>query len=319
MLMENSRQLSSWPAGRWFIEHGSADDLCAFRCVEILAEGRTQFQEYAIIVSPVLGKALILDGVLQSAQSDEFIYHEALVQPALCSHDAPQRVAVLGGGEGATIREVLRHATVQTVFMIDLDAELVELCRRLLPEFAAGAWDEPRLQVLHTDGRAWLAAQPDASLDVIIMDITDPLEGGPAYFLFTREMFGLAQRKLRAGGVMSIQAGSAGQAIRLLPHLHRTLRTVFPQVIPYTAYIPSFNDQYGFMMAGGTACRWPTPERVSRILAERGVNSFRWFEPDFALAPPLLPSYLRQLLAREGQILTDAQPFRQIRPFSINL
>ncbi len=319
MLMENARQSSSWPAGRWFIEHGSADDLCAFRCVEILAEGRTQFQEYAIIASPALGKALILDGVLQSAQKDEFIYHEALVHPALCSHDAPLRVAVLGGGEGATIREVLRHAPVQTVLMIDLDAALVELCRRCLPEFAAGAWDDPRLQVLHTDGRAWLAAQPDASLDVIIMDITDPLEGGPAYFLFTQEMFDLVRRKLRAEGVMSIQAGSAGQAIRLLPHLHRTLRTVFPRVIPYTAYIGSFNDQYGFILAGGAACTWPDPARVSEILAERGVTSLRWFDAEFALAPSFLPLYLRQLLAREGQILTDAQPLRQPQPFSINL
>ena len=310
---------TTWPSGQWYLEYNSPDDLCAFRCHRVLAEGQTRYQHYLIIEAPALGKALILDGVLQSATRDETIYHEALVQPALFAHDSPHRVAVLGGGEGATIREVLRHPVVHSVTMIDLDEELVQLCRRQLPEFAAGAWDDPRLAVVHQDGRAWLAEQPEASLDVVIMDITDPLEGGPAFFLFTQEMFRLVQAKLRPEGVMSIQAGSAGQAIRLLPHLHRTLQSVFPQVIPYTAFIPSFNDLYGFILAGGQACRWPSPERLRRVLAERGGFSLQWLDPEAAAAPPALPPYLRRLLQQEGRLLTDAAPFQQHQPFALGL
>lgn len=307
-----------WPAGQWYLEYNSSDDLCAFRCRRILAEGQTRYQHYLILEAPVLGKALILDGVLQSASRDEVIYHEALVHPSLFAHDAPQQVAVLGGGEGATIREVLRHAVVQAVTMVDLDAELVALCRRHLPEFGGTAWDDPRLALVHADARAWLASQPDASLDVVIMDITDPLEGGPAFFLFTQEMFQVVRAKLRPNGLMSIQAGSAGQAIRLLPHLHRTLQTVFPRVIPYAAFIPSFNDQYGFILAGGESCSWPEPARIRRLQGERGLAALRWLDPDFAPAVPVLPPSVRRLLTAAGHILTDAQPFQQRQPFPLH-
>jgi len=306
-----------WPPGRWFIEYGSADDLCAYRCTQVLAEGQTRYQRYAFITSPLLGKALILDGVLQSATRDEAIYHEALVHPALCVHRQPREVAVLGGGEGATIREVLRHSPVQRLVMVDLDAELVQLCQQYLPEFADGAWDDPRLELVHQDGRAWLAQQPDAALDVVILDITDPLEGGPAFFLFTQEMFRLVQAKLRPDGVMSIQAGSAGQAIRLLPHLGRTLETVFLRVIPYTAFIPSFNDMYGFILAGGQDCSWPPEGRLRQIQRERGLSGLMWFAPEAAASAPALPPYLRRLLQQEGQVLTDAAPFQQPQPFPI--
>jgi spermidine synthase len=308
-----------WPEGRWFIEFGGPDDLAAFRLGRVLVQGRTRYQGYQIIETPALGKALILDGVLQSAGSDEIIYHEALVHPVMSAHARPHQVAVLGGGEGATIREVLRHADVQDLFMVDLDEELVGLCRQLLPEFGAGAWEDSRLRLVFDDARVWLAAQPDHSLDVVIMDITDPLKGGPAYFLFTREMFLLVQAKLRPGGLLSVQAGSAGQAVRLLPHLHRTLRSIFPQVIPYTAFIPSFNDLYGFILAGGARCQWPSPDHLSRIQAQRQPFPLHWFQPDFSPAPPLLPPHLRRLLDRHGQILTDAQPLKQEQIFSLDL
>lgn len=310
---------TQWPDGHWFLEFGGPDDLCAFRYSHVLAAGETRYQRYAIIEAPALGRALILDGVLQSAAQDEAIYHEALVHPALFAHDQPRQIAVLGGGEGATIREVLRHPLVQSLTMVDLDKELVALCRQYLPEFGGNAWEDPRLRLIHSDARAWLTTQPDSGLDVVIMDITDPLEGGPAFFLFTQEMFRLVQTKLRPGGMMSVQAGSAGQAIRLLPHLHRTLKAVFPQVIPYIAFIPSFNDQYGFILAGDKNCAWPDPERLRRLQAERRITGLQWLEPDYAPALPRLPRYLRRLLVSEGRILSDAEPFQQHRPFGLNI
>lgn len=309
--------INTWPEGDWYVEQGGPDDLCAFRLRRTLAQGQTRYQQYLIIETPAVGKALILDGVLQSAALDEAVYHEALVHPALLAHDQPRQVAVLGGGEGAAIREVLRHAAVQSVTMVDLDEELVALCRRHLPEFGASAWDDPRLQLVYADARAWLAAQPDCSLDVVIMDITDPLEGGPAFFLFTQEMFQLVQSKLRPEGVLSIQAGSAGQAIRLLPHLHRTLQAVFVQVIPYTAFIPSFHDQYGFMLAGGAKLLWPTPDRLRHRQAMFRPVPLRWLDADYLPALPILPLYLHRLLAREGRLLTDSQPLQQDHPFSL--
>lgn len=307
--------VGNWPPGEWFVELSSPNDLVAFRVSEVLAAGKTRFQEYQIIRGPSIGKALVLDGILQSAQWDEVIYHEALVQPAMFAHPQPQQVAVIGGGEGATIREVLRHRCVNRVFMIDLDEEVVQVCRQYLPEFAAGAWEDPRLELVFADGRAWLGAQPDQSLDIIILDLTDPLEGGPAFFLFTREMLELARSKLRHPGIISIQSGSAGLAIRLLPHLHRTLQAVFPRVIPYTAYIPTYNDLYGFTLAGMGDWDWPTSELIRTRQQERGLGPMKWFTPEFSVTVPVLPLYLQNILARQGQILTDAAPFRQTEVF----
>jgi spermidine synthase len=140
----DEKTATTWPEGDWFVDQDSPGDLVAVRREEVLAAGRTPFQEYEIFVSSLWGMALILDGRLQSAELDEFVYHEALVHPALVAHPDPRRVLVMGGGEGATLREVLRHRPVSRAVMVDLDGELVEVCRRHLPSFHEGAFDDPR-------------------------------------------------------------------------------------------------------------------------------------------------------------------------------
>jgi spermidine synthase len=252
---------------------------------------------------------LILDGRLQSAEKDEFIYHEALVQPALIAHPDPRRVLVLGGGEGATLREVLRHPGVGRAVMVDLDEELVDLCKTWLPTFHQGAFDDPRSELVFTDGRAWLAAQPDASFEVIILDLPEPLEEGPALLLFTREMYESVRRKLAPGGLMALQSGSAGPPGRLMPDLNSTLRAVFPRVLAYAAFVPSFMDLYGFHLAGGEDFVWPSSAETAGRLQDRGVAALRWFGPELAAALPGLPVYVKAHLEQEGRVLTDAAPF----------
>ena len=299
---------TDWPAGDWYLTYDTPHDLSAYRKTRGLAQGRTEFQEYEIWENPVLGRVLVLDGVIQSAERDEFIYHEALVHPALTAHPQPRQVAILGGGEGATLREVLKHDCVSRVVMVDLDAEIVALCRQWLPTFHAGAFDDHRVELRHEDARAWLARQPDHSLDVILMDITDPLAGGPAIFLFTKEMFELIQVKLTKPGLFSIQSGSAERTPRLIPHLYRTIGSVFPQVFPYTAFIASFDDLYGFILAGGDTLEWPSPATVAQRLATRHLPPLRWYGPEFSATLPWLPPYIKAHIERAGQLCTDAHP-----------
>jgi spermidine synthase len=280
--------------------------LVAFEKQETLVSGKTRFQEYEIFVSRSWGKVLLLDGRLQCAQADEFIYHEALVHPALLAHPDPRRVLAVGGGEGATLREVLRHPGVESAVMVDLDRELVEVCREWLPEFHQGAFDDPRGQLVCADGRSWLAAQGDGSFDVIILDLPEPLEEGPALMLFTREFYALVRSKLAAGGLAALQSGAAGPRCRLLPDLNRTLRGVFPRVVAYTAYIPSFMDLYGFHIAGDEDFSWPTSSRMAARIEALPVLG--WLEPEFAACLPHLPAYLQARLD-QGRILTDAAPF----------
>jgi spermidine synthase len=303
------RDPGGWPGQEWYLDLNSRFELTGFRRDRVLVTGRTGLQTFEIFENRLWGRMLILDGRLQSAEVDEFIYHEALVQPAMLAHPDPRRVLVMGGGEGATLREVLRHPRVTRAVMVDIDGELVGLCREWLPSFHAGAFDDPRTELVFADGRGWLAAQPDRDLDVIILDLPEPLEEGPALTLFTREMYELVRSKLAPGGVVALQSGSAGIHGRLMADLHATLRAVFPRVLAYTAFVPSFMDLYGFHLVGGKDLLWLGAAAAAARLRERGLTSLRWLGAEFFASLPYLPVYLQASLRREGRVLTDARPF----------
>jgi spermidine synthase len=305
----NHKEPGRWAGEEWYLDLSHRFELTGFRRDRVVVAGRTEFQAFEIFENRLWGRMLILDGRLQSAEIDEFIYHEALVQPAMLAHPDPRRVLVMGGGEGATLREVLRHPGVNRALMVDIDGELVGLCQEWLPTFHAGAFDDPRTELVFADGRNWLAAQPDGSLDVIILDLPEPLEAGPALQLFTREMYELARSKLAADGVVAVQSGSAGLHGHLMPDINATLRAVFPQVVAYTAFIPSFMDLYGFHLAGGQDLAWPKAATAAARLRDRGLTSLRWLGPEFLASLSSLPTYLQARLTREGRVLTDARPF----------
>lgn len=307
---EHRRTPTAWPEGSWLVDQDSPADLLALKKDRVLAQGQTPFQTYEIFENSQWGKVLMLDGRLQSAEVDEFVYHEALVHPALTAHPDPRRVLVLGGGEGATLREVLRHPQVSRAVMVDLDGELVETCRKWLPTFHQGAFDEARATLVFADGRAWLAEQRDGSFDAIIVDLPEPLEEGPASLLFTREMYRLVRRKLRPGGLVAVQSGSGNLFGRLLADINCTLRAVFHKVYAYTAFVTGFMDLYGFHLAGGEDFVWPSAYEIEARLRDRGLAELRWYEPEFGAALPQLPRYLKERLAREGRVLTDAEPYR---------
>jgi len=297
-----------WPPGDWLLDFGSAADLIAYHQERILVSGSTRFQEYEIFDSPVWGRVLVLDGRVQSASADEFIYHEALVHPAMTAHPAPRRVLVMGGGEGATLREVLRHPQVARVVMVDIDEELVKLCKEWLPSFHRGAFDDPRTEMVFADARGWLADQPDASLEVIIIDLPEPVGGGPAVMLFTREMYELVQGKLAPGGVVAVQSGAAGMFGPLMPELNATLKAVFPRVAAYGAFVPSFMEFYGFHLAGGEEATWPPAVAAAARFAHPAFQTLGWLDAELLAALPHLPVYLRRRLAA-GRVLSDARPF----------
>jgi len=311
MAPEDERKQTStvWPAGDWLVDQDSPIDFLAVKKERVLAAGKTSFQAYEIFENAQWGKVLMLDGRLQSAEVDEFVYHEALVHPAMVAHPDPRRVLVLGGGEGAALREVLRHPVVSLACMVDIDGELVEVCRQLLPSFHGGAFDDPRTCLVFADARAWLADQPDGSFDVIIVDLPEPLEEGPASLLFTREMYHLARQKLGPDGLMAVQSGSGSMFGRLMADIHRTLQAVFRKVTAYTAYVTGFMDLYGFHVAGNKNFIWPTISRIETCLRDRGITGLRWYEPEFAAGLPRLPRYLKERLERGGRVLTDAQPY----------
>ena len=169
----------------WHYESLTPNLVQAERITEILFEGETPYQKVSIVDAACFGKMLLLDGKTQSTEVDEFVYHEALVQPTMIAHSNPKRVFVAGGGEGATIREVLKHKSVTKVVMVDIDEQVIELCKRYLPSFHEGAFNDPRLDLHYADALRFLE-ESDEEFDLAIIDVPDPLEGGPAYMLFTQ-------------------------------------------------------------------------------------------------------------------------------------
>ena len=287
----------------------------AYEVTATLLETRTRYQELGIYDTVSNGRALFLDGQIQSAEDDEFIYHEALVHPALLCHPMARRVMIAGGGEGATLREVLRHPSVERAVMVDLDAEVVDAARRYLPQWHAGAFDDPRTALLHEDARAYLeGAEP---FDAIVVDVTDPLAGGPSYRIFTREFYDLAYSKLNPGGIISVQAESADLTV-LEGHLAilQTVASAFPVARAYHDHVPSFAEAWGFVVgvkpdaAGLTVDPAAlSPAEVDELIATRGLTGLRYYDGETHVRLFSRPKYERAAEARASRIITDDNPF----------
>ncbi len=279
----------------WVYERVGPATLNAYGITRSLYRGQSEYQSIEVVENPEHGKLLLLDDELQSASGDEFIYHETLVHPALLCHPNPRRVAILGGGEGGTLREVLRHSSVERVTMIDLDREVVKVCRRLLPEQSDGAFEDPRAELVFGDAKAWIEQSQEA-LDVVISDLTEPKITEISTSLFSVSFFKTIRRRLGPEGIFSLQAshGNPGQTERHQA-IRANLEEVFSQVTTLLAAIPSFGCNWCFATASESLSpALLTPEEVERGLALRGVGGLRFYDDQTHRRLLSLPRYFRR-------------------------
>ncbi len=294
---------------KWFLEVLGPNEGHLHGIKTVLFSKDTPFQHIEVVEFGDYGRSLVLDGKVQSTQADEFIYHETLVHPAMLAHPHPRRVMVVGGGEGATLREALRHRSVEHALMVDIDREVVEVSRMLLPDFHAGAFDDPRTMLAFEDARQWLETH-DETFDVIIIDLSDPIEEGPCYRLYTREFYHLVTRRLSPDGLIALQAGTvAPHNLLNFSAIHRTLLTAFPVVCPYTANVPCFGLPWGFHMAS----KQVMPQTYSATDYEERINrriqgQLKYLTGELCVAHLALPKYLRTRLEREERIIEDDAP-----------
>jgi spermidine synthase len=289
---------------KWFIEHTSPFTAHMFGVENFLVSRRTKYQQIEIADTQTFGRILILDGKIQSSETDEYIYHEALVQPAMLMCPAPRRVLVIGGGEGATLREVFKHPTVEKVVMVDLDRQVVDLCREHLPGWHRGSFEDRRLELIIADAREYLAANDDL-FDVIISDVPEPLEAGPALKLFTRQYFSLINERLTDGGAFSLQAGDYGLPfIETHSAIYNTIKQVFAYAKSYRSFIPSFNTEWGFIIAGKEGLDFFQRKVIDALILKRGLL-LHYFDAETATGMFALPLDIRKRLAAETKIIDD--------------
>ncbi|MGQ9672140.1 MAG: polyamine aminopropyltransferase [Candidatus Aminicenantales bacterium] len=295
--------------GFYFIEPFTEDFLRILKVEKVLFQGRTRYQLVHCFKSRIFGKMLFLDGKIQSAQVDEFVFHETLVHPALLTHPRPKKVLILGGGEGATLREVLRHSCVQRATMLDLDQELVEVSRRHLPEWSQGAFLNPRAKILFREARGFVE-KTKQKFDLVISDLTEPLRETPSVPLFTKEFFSRVDTVLNDDGVFVLQAGSADpHYFHFFGSCVKTLIAVFPVVRPYWTFMFSFSLPWGFVLASKNKDPLQLGElELRRRLAERKVRNLRFYRARLHQSLFILPRYLEQAI-QTGRVLSDKDPF----------
>ncbi|MGF1492390.1 MAG: polyamine aminopropyltransferase [Microcoleaceae cyanobacterium] len=293
----------------WVTEYITPWDIYSHGVTKVLAYQKTPYQEMYIVETGVYGKALVLDGKWQSCTGDEFLYHEPLVHPAMVCHGSPRQVLILGGGEGATLREVLRWNSVERAAMIDIDGDVVAACREHLPEMHQNAFDDPRVQLVIGDALEFLD-QTQPSWDVIISDLSDPIEEGPSFKLFTKEYFEQVKRALTPGGVFVIQAGPVSMGgMALHVRLVKTVQVVFPHVISFSSYTSTYGAPWGFALASDKPIDTrPNPAEIDQLLAKETIGGFQMFDGVAFLGLLQTPMYLRRAIARETQVYTLAEP-----------
>ncbi len=302
------------PDNQWLNEKVSDNLVYRNRIKEVLYEGKTQYQSVRIVRCFGLGVCLVLDNKLQSTERDEFIYHEALVQPAMLAHPMPETVFIAGGGEGATLREVLRHKTVKKAVMVDIDEEVTNLSKKYLPEHAGKSFEDKRTELHHVDARGFLEQSKD-KFDVIIIDLPDPMEEGPAAMLFTQEFYRIAINRLTANGIISVQAGSTSLTELLnFTAVFNTLKSVFPIVVGCAINVPCFGVPWGFCLASSNLN--PTtliPAEVDKRIKARSLKAFKFYDGITHQGMFNLPKYLREEMSRQTRLITDNNPLYMYR------
>jgi spermidine synthase len=261
----------------------------------ILYRQKTDHQDLVIFENSVFGRIMALDGVVQTTERDEFIYHEMMSHVPLFAHGRAQRVLIIGGGDGGMLREVCRHRDLEAITMVEIDIGVVDFCRQYLPKHSAGAYDDQRFRLVIEDGVNFVN-QSEEKFDIIISDCTDPL--GPGESLFTSAFYEGCARCLNENGIFVAQNGVCFLQQDEAIDSHRKLSPYFKDVSFYQAAIPTY---YGGIMTFA----WATQNRRARnhdqaTIASRVSSSsieFRYYNPAVHTGSFALPQYLLNALS----------------------
>ncbi len=254
--------------------------------------GHTGFQQVKVFENGAFGRVLALDGIVQTTERDEFCYHEMLAHVPILAHGAARRVAIVGGGDGGALEEVLKH-DVERAVMIEIDAGVVEICREYLPSISGAAFDDPRHELIIADGIQFMK-ETDETFDVIIVDSTDP--DGPSIPLFSQAFYADCRDRLSERGILVTQSGVTFMQEHEARETHARMRPLFADATLYLTQVPTYGAGY---MTLGWGCRDVAPRRtaleeIERRFAASAIDT-RYYSPDVHVASFALPGYVEAL------------------------
>ncbi len=278
----------------WFLEKYTPHTGLTFAVKERLYKAQSEFQNIEVLDTFEFGRILLLDGCVMLTDRDEFIYHEMIVHPAMLTHADPRRVLIIGGGDGGSIRETLRHPTLESIHLVEIDKMVIDVSRRFFPALSAG-YDDPRVEVFVADGFDHLETHREW-YDVIIVDSIDPV--GEAAKLFTPEFYAKVKQGLRAGGNFVCQSESPFYNGEVLRQVHGALEPLFNHVHPFLAYIPTYPaGMWSFTFASDEV----DPENVSLAWEQDFIPQLKYFTPEIFRASFATPNFVNALLKTPSQ------------------
>ena len=270
-------------AEEWFSEELPGRWRQGVPIAAVLADEHSPFQHIQVFDTIGYGRMLVLDGKVQVSEWDEFVYHEMLAHVPLLAHPNPRTVMVMGGGDGGTVREVLRHPSVERVVLVEIDGRVIELCRLHMPALNEGQNHEPRLEVRTQDASQYVK-EAKGQFDAILVDSSDP--EGPSERLFTPEFFEQVKSALKPDGVVSFQAGSPFFYQKQLAQMREDLGALFRNVRAYLMAIPTY--------PGGTWCMMAASDEHDPAVAQRKPEfPSRYYTQDVHGASMALPPCFR--------------------------
>ncbi|MFH1643602.1 MAG: polyamine aminopropyltransferase [bacterium] len=280
----------------WFFERNIPNSEPNFKIgiktKEKLYSAKSEFQNIEIYDTNFFGKMLVLDGIIQTTENDNFIYHEMMIHTPMFYHPNPKKVLIIGGGDGGALREVLKHE-IEEVYIVEIDAEVVELCKKHIPTLSEGAFENKKTNLIIDDGKKVVKNHLNY-FDVIIMDLSDP--DGPAEELITEAFYQDVKKALTKNGVISIQSGSFEYQSKEIATIHKRVKSVFESVKIHKAVVPTYQGgEFSFMMAAKFDLSSVTEKEIKEKFKLLNLQNLKYYSPEIHFASAILPKYLQDI------------------------
>ncbi len=275
-----------------------------------LAQIQSPYQKVEVYDTQQFGKLFRLDGRMMTSEADEFFYHECMTHPAALAHPNPESILVIGGGDGGSSEELLKHPSVKRVVMAELDPVVIDISKKWLGSIHNGAFDDPRLEVKIGDGFEFVKSTAER-FDMIVLDLTDP--DTPAFHLYSEQFFRMCQRILRPGGMLTLHLGSPVYQADTVRKNAATLRKVFRQVAPMSLFVPLYGSLWCLAVASDTIDpRATSAETIGQRISERKISDLRYYHPALHAALFTLPAFVQHQVLPQAAV-TEAPRLAQLQ------
>ena len=283
---------NNWLFESYTIPYDDIDEKVALKVKKKLYFGKSPYQKIEVYDTYSFGRVLVLDGIFQASEMDEFIYHEMLCHLPLFSCKSPKKVLIIGGGDGGSLKEVLKHP-IEKVWMVEIDGKVIEVSKKYLPSISKGAFSSRKAEIIVGDGLKFIKNYNNF-FDVIILDLSDPI--GPAKKLISLDFYKDVKRALKKKGVLSVQSGSTTVQLKLVETIYKRLKKVFPSVEVHRACVPLYQaGEYSFTVAANFDLRKISLADLEKKFKKLSLKT-KYYLPEIHLSSRVKPRYLKNLL-----------------------